>query len=67
MVHGQFKANLVYGFELQELFAFTMPLWQVRVKRVIDILFGAFLGIISFPERPTGALHMRFRSESSIH
>ena len=49
VVHGQFKANLVYGFELQELFAFTMPLWQVRVKRIIDIVFGAFLGICSLP------------------
>ncbi|MBO7412554.1 MAG: sugar transferase [Fibrobacter sp.] len=49
VVNGQFKANLVYGFELQELFAFTMPPWQVRVKRIIDILFGAFLGLFSLP------------------
>lgn len=49
VIHGQFKANLVYGFELQELFAFTMPLWQVRVKRIIDIIFGGILGLVSFP------------------
>lgn len=49
VVNGQFKANLVYGFELQELFPFTMPPWQVRVKRIIDILFGSFLGICSLP------------------
>lgn len=49
VVNGQFKGNLVYGFELQELFAFTMPPWQVRVKRIIDIVFGAFLGICSLP------------------
>lgn len=49
VVNGKFKANLVYGFELQELFAFTMPPWQVRVKRVIDIAFGAFLGLCSLP------------------
>lgn len=49
VVNGQFKANLVYGFELQELFAFTMPPWQVQVKRIIDIVFGAFLGICSLP------------------
>ena len=49
VVNGRFKANLVYGFELQELFAFTMPPWQVRVKRIIDILFGSFLAVISFP------------------
>ncbi|MCQ2062464.1 MAG: sugar transferase [Fibrobacter sp.] len=49
VVNGQFKANLVYGFELQELFAFTMPPWQVQVKRIIDIVFGAFLGLCSLP------------------
>ncbi|PWJ65527.1 MULTISPECIES: sugar transferase [unclassified Fibrobacter] len=49
VISGQFKANLVYGFELQELLPFTMPPWQVRVKRVIDILFGTFLGICSLP------------------
>lgn len=49
VVNGKFKANLVYGFELQELFAFTMPLWQVRIKRIIDVLFGSFLGICSLP------------------
>ena len=49
VVNGRFKANLVYGFELQELFAFTMPPWQVRVKRIIDIAFGLFLGLLSLP------------------
>ncbi len=49
VVNGRFKGNLVYGFELQELFAFTMPPWQVRIKRFVDIAFGAFLGVISLP------------------
>jgi len=49
VMNGQFKGNLVYGFELQELFAFTMPPWQVRIKRIIDIIFGMFLGLISLP------------------
>lgn len=49
VVDGHFKANLVHGFELRELFPFSMPPWQVRVKRMIDIGFGAFLGICSLP------------------
>lgn len=49
VVNGRFKGNLVHGFELQELFAFTMPPWQVQVKRIIDIVFGAFLGLCSIP------------------
>ena len=66
VVHGQFKANLVYGFELQELFAFTMPLWQVRVKRVIDILFGAFLGIISFPVCVLAAIAIKLEDHGPV-
>ena len=49
VVNGRFKANLVYGFELQELFAFTMPPWQVRVKRIMDLVVGGFIGLASFP------------------
>ena len=49
VVNGRFKANLVYGFELQELFAFTMPPWQVRVKRIMDLVVGGFIGLVSFP------------------
>ena len=66
VVHGQFKANLVYGFELQELFAFTMPLWQVRVKRVIDILFGAFLGVISFPICVLAAIAIKLEDHGPV-
>jgi exopolysaccharide biosynthesis polyprenyl glycosylphosphotransferase len=49
VVNGRFKANLVYGFELQELFAFTMPPWQVRGKRIIDLFVAGFIGLLSFP------------------
>lgn len=66
VINGQFKANLVYGFELQELFAFTMPLWQVRVKRVIDILFGAFLGLISFPVCVLAAIAIKLEDHGPV-
>ena len=66
VVHGQFKANLVYGFELQELFAFTMPLWQVRIKRVIDILFGAFLGLVSFPICVLAAIAIKLEDRGPV-
>ena len=66
VVHGQFKANLVYGFELQELFAFTMPLWQVRVKRVIDIVFGAFLGICSLPVCLIAAIAIKLEDHGPV-
>ena len=49
VVNGRFKANLVYGFELQELFAFTMPPWQVQVKRVMDLVVAGFIGLLSLP------------------
>lgn len=49
VTHGRFKGNLVHGFELQELFAFTMPPWQVQVKRFMDVFIGTVLGILTLP------------------
>lgn len=49
VVRGHFKANLVHGFELQELFPFNMPYWQVRVKRAMDIAIAMILLLVSFP------------------
>jgi exopolysaccharide biosynthesis polyprenyl glycosylphosphotransferase len=66
VVNGQFKANLVYGFELQELFAFTMPPWQVRVKRVLDILFGAFLGLFSLPVCILAAIAIKIEDRGPV-
>jgi exopolysaccharide biosynthesis polyprenyl glycosylphosphotransferase len=66
VVNGQFKANLVYGFELQELFAFTMPPWQVQVKRIIDILFGAFLGLCSLPVCILAAIAIKLEDRGPV-
>ena len=66
VVNGRFKANLVNGFELQELFAFTMPPWQVRVKRIIDVLFGAFLGICSLPVCLLAAIAIKLEDHGPI-
>jgi len=66
VVNGQFKANLVYGFELQELFAFTMPLWQVRVKRILDIVFGAFLGLFSLPVCILAAIAIKLEDRGPV-
>ena len=48
-VNGRFKGNLVHGFELQELFAFAMPPWQVQIKRFLDIIIAGFIGVCSLP------------------
>ena len=48
-VNGRFKGNLVHGFELQELFAFAMPPWQVQIKRFLDIVIAGFIGVCSLP------------------
>lgn len=66
VVNGRFKANLVHGFELQELFAFTMPPWQVQVKRFVDIVFGAFLGICSLPVCLLAALAIKLDDHGPI-
>ena len=66
VVNGRFKANLVYGFDLQELFAFTMPPWQVQVKRIIDVLFGAFLGFCSLPVCLLAAIAIKLEDHGPI-
>ena len=66
VVNGRFKANLVNGFELQELFAFTMPPWQVRVKRIIDVLFGAFLGFCSLPVCLLAAIAIKLEDHGPV-
>ncbi len=66
VIHGQFKANLVYGFELQELLPFTMPPWQVQIKRFIDIGFGAFLGICSLPVCLLAAIAIKLEDHGPI-
>ena len=59
VVTGHYKANLVYGFDLQSLFAFTMPPWQVRVKRALDIVFGVVIGLFSLPFSLLAALAIK--------
>lgn len=49
VVAGHFKGNLVHGIELQEVFAFNMAPWQVRVKRLLDLVVAGLLLLFSFP------------------
>lgn len=49
VVAGHFKGNLVHGVELQELFAFNMAPWQVRVKRLMDVSVAMLLLLITAP------------------
>ncbi|MCQ2055162.1 MAG: sugar transferase [Fibrobacter sp.] len=66
VVNGQFKGNLVYGFELQELFAFTMPPWQVRVKRIMDLFVGGLIGICSLPLSLFAAIAIKLNDHGPI-
>lgn len=66
VVHGHFKANLVHGFELQELFPFNMPLWQVRVKRAMDIIIAFGLLILSSPIFFLAAIGVKLDSKGPI-
>ncbi len=66
VIHGHFKANLVHGFELQELFAFNMPPWQVRVKRCMDIGIALFLLLLSSPICLLAALLIKLDSKGPV-
>ena len=65
-VNGRFKGNLVHGFELQELFAFSMPPWQVQVKRFLDVLIGGILGVCTLPIALIAALAIKLEDHGPI-
>ena len=66
VVNGRFKGNLVHGFELQELFAFTMPPWQVQVKRFMDVAIGGILGICALPIGLLAAIAIKLEDHGPI-
>ncbi len=66
VIHGHFKGNLVHGFELQELFTFNMPPWQVRVKRVMDITVASFLLLCASPLLLLAAIAIKLDSRGPV-
>ncbi|MCQ2061259.1 MAG: sugar transferase [Fibrobacter sp.] len=66
VITGNFKSNLVHGFELHELFAFTMPLWQVRIKRMMDLAVAGFIGICAFPVGLLAAIAIKLDDHGPI-
>jgi exopolysaccharide biosynthesis polyprenyl glycosylphosphotransferase len=49
IVVGQVRTNQIYGFPLIEIFPEIMPLWERRVKRLIDIIVSLIVIIGFFP------------------
>jgi len=66
VVNGQFKGNLVHGFELQEMFAFAMPPWQVQVKRFMDVVIGGILGVCALPIGLLAAIAIKLEDHGPI-
>lgn len=66
VISGHFKANLVHGFELQELFAFNMPPWQVRVKRIMDIVIASALLLCTSPIFLLAAVLIKLDSKGPV-
>lgn len=66
VILGHYKTNLVHGFELQELFAFNMPPWQVRVKRFADIAVALLLLVATLPVSLLAALAVKLDSKGPV-
>lgn len=66
VISGHYRTNLVHGFELQELFAFNMPPWQVRFKRLLDIVFALILLVVSSPVMLIAAIAIKLDSKGPI-
>ena len=66
VISGHYKTNLVHGFELQELFAFTMPPWQVQIKRLMDIVIAALLLLVTLPIMLVTAIAIKLDSKGPV-
>ncbi|MCI5601296.1 MAG: sugar transferase [Hallerella porci] len=66
VISGHYRTNLVHGFELQELFAFTMPPWQVQVKRLMDIIVAAILLLGTLPIMLFAAIAIKLDSKGPV-
>lgn len=66
VVSGHFKGNLVHGVEMQEVFAFNMPPWQVRLKRLMDLTVAGGLLLASFPVLFLTAIIIKLDSKGPI-
>ena len=66
VISGHYRTNLVHGFELQELFAYNMPPWQVRVKRILDIVVAATLLVCTLPVTLLTALAVKLDSKGPV-
>ena len=49
ILSGSVKTSDVLGAPLVEIYAAKMPVWQQNVKRVMDVLAAAIVGILSLP------------------
>ena len=66
VIAGNFKASLVHGTNLKELFPQNMPPWQVPIKRAIDIVVSILLLILSLPITLLTALAIRMESPGPL-
>lgn len=66
VISGHFKTNDLYGIELQELFAYNMPPWQVQVKRFMDISVAASLLLFTLPITLFAAIAIKRTSKGPI-
>lgn len=49
IIVGQAKTNQIYGFPLIEILPKLMPAWEMRIKRIIDIVVATFVLVLFSP------------------
>lgn len=66
VISGHFHANFIHGLELKELFPHHMPLWQVRMKRMMDVGIAALLLLLTLPLTLISALLIKIEDNGPI-
>ncbi|HEX9972928.1 MAG TPA: undecaprenyl-phosphate glucose phosphotransferase [bacterium] len=66
IVMGYGRTNQIYGFPLIEILPQMMPQWELRVKRLIDIVISVFVLILLVPFWILVALIIKLESRGPI-
>ena len=66
IITGKIKTTNIFGAVLTELNAEVMPVWQVVLKRIIDVVLSLVAIVICIPLYIIAALVVKFTSEGPI-
>jgi len=66
IVMGQARTQQIYGFPLIEINPQLMPMWELRMKRVLDVLFSLVFLTVTLPLFVLSAIAIKLTSRGPV-